>query len=77
MRKASKLDVLVTEHSALKRKIAIETFRANGYTKRPQRGFYSDDDNNWVMLKKGKVKIRLEWPVSDTFVEKKIARKKR
>lgn len=77
MSKASTLDVLVVEHSALKRKVAVETFVKNRYRKLPKRGHYSDDTTNWVMLKRGKVKIKIEWPKTDTFPEKRVARKKK
>lgn len=76
-KKAGTLDVLVVEHSALKRRIAIETFRANGYSKRPSRLHYSNSSTNWIMLKKGKVKIRIEWPSTVTFLKKRVARKRR
>lgn len=69
-----KLEVSVVEHSAMKRRIAIETFRANGYSKLPRSKHYFDRVINWVMLRKGKVEIKLEWPRTDTFPEKRVAR---
>jgi hypothetical protein len=77
MPKRSKLDVLVEEPSALKRKVAIETFRKNGYRKLPQRGHYTDKNDCWVMLKKGKTEIKITWTESQAFDKKRVARKRK
>jgi len=57
----SNLDVLISEQSALKRKFAIQTFRANGYRKLPYRGSYKDVDGYWILLRKGKVQVIIQW----------------
>lgn len=64
---AETIHVSVTEHSALKRKVAIGIFKKNGYVKRPKRLHYSNDKECWVVLKKGRVIIRLDWYNTEVF----------
>ena len=56
-----RLNVLITEHSALKRKIAIETFTDNGFRKLPGKGTYKDEAGEYILLKKAKVTVMIKW----------------
>ena len=57
----TRLNVLITEHSALKRKVAIETFTDNGFRKLPKRGTYTEGDEVFILLKKAKTTVMIKW----------------
>lgn len=60
-KKKDKIRILINVKSELKRKVAIETFVANGYTKKPTRSCYTDNGWNYIILENKKVIIRIQW----------------
>lgn len=58
---STSLNVLVTEQSPMRRKHLEATFKENGYRKLPAKGIYHDEAGSWILLKRKKTTVMIQW----------------